>query len=48
MARCEPRRCAISEHLGLTFSETMEMADVVMTGRHDLIPVVRGHLGGAL
>jgi type IV secretion system protein VirB4 len=48
MARCEPRRCAIYEHRGLCFSETMEVADMVMTGRHRRVPVVRGHLGGAL
>jgi type IV secretion system protein VirB4 len=48
MARCEPRRCAIYEYRGLMFSETMEVADMVMTGRHSRVPVVRGHLGGAL
>jgi len=48
MARCQPRRCAIYEHRGLMFSETMEVADMVMTGRHVRVPVVRGHLGGAL
>ena len=48
MSRCEPRRCAIYEHRGLMFSETMEVADMVMTGRHRRVPVVRGHLGGAL
>ncbi len=48
MVRCEPRRCAIYEHRGLMFSETMEVADMVMTGRHRRVPVVRGHLGGAL
>jgi type IV secretion system protein VirB4 len=48
MARCDPRRCAIYEYRGLMFSETMEVADMVMTGRHRRVPVVRGHLGGAL
>src|SRR3546814_69792 len=48
MARCDPRRCAIYEHRGLMFSETMEVADMVMTGRPARVPVVRGHLGGAL
>lgn len=48
MARCEPRRCAIYEYRGLMFSETMEVADMVMTGRYRRVPVVRGHLGGAL
>ncbi|CAO1650914.1 VirB4 family type IV secretion/conjugal transfer ATPase [Parasphingorhabdus sp. NYA22] len=48
MARCQPRRCGIYEHRGLMFSETMEVADMVMTGRYVRVPVVRGHLGGAL
>ena len=48
MARCQPRRCGIYEHRGLMFSETMEVADMVMTGRRVRVPVVRGHLGGAL
>ena len=48
MVRCEPRRCAIYERRGLMFSETMEVADMVMTGRPARVPVVRGHLGGAL
>jgi type IV secretion system protein VirB4 len=48
MARCDPRRCAIYKYRGLMFSETMEVADMVMTGRHRRVPVVRGHLGGAL
>src|SRR3546814_8088842 len=30
------------------FSEPMEVAEMVMTGRHRRVPVVRGHLGGAL
>jgi type IV secretion system protein VirB4 len=48
MARCQPRRCTIYEHRGLTFSESMEVADMIMTGRYRRVPVVRGHLGGAL
>src|SRR3546814_18964130 len=48
MARCGPRRCAMYEHRGLMFSEPMEVAEMVMTGRHRRVPVVRGHLGGAL
>lgn len=48
MARCQPRRCGIYAHRDLMFSETMEVADMVMTGRHVRVPVVRGHLGGAL
>ncbi|MFT5537964.1 MAG: type IV secretion system protein VirB4 [Parasphingorhabdus sp.] len=48
MARCQPRRCGVYAHRGLMFSEAMEVADMVMTGRHVRVPVVRGHLGGAL
>lgn len=48
MARCQPRRCGVYAHRGLMFSETMEVADMVMNGRHVRVPVVRGHLGGAL
>ena len=33
MARCEPRRCATYEHRGLMFSETMEVADMVIVPR---------------
>src|SRR3546814_15987974 len=32
--RCTPRRLSIYGHNGLTFSETMEAAEVVMAGRH--------------
>jgi type IV secretion system protein VirB4 len=48
MARLTPRRCTTYEHRGLIFSEVMEVAEMVMTGRHSRVPVVRGHLGGAL
>lgn len=48
MARCEPRRCGVYEHRGLSFSETMEVVDMVMTARRRRVPVVRGHLGGGL
>lgn len=48
LARCRPRRCKIYERCGLYFSETMEVMNLVMTGRHRRVPVVRGHLGGAL
>ncbi|MCK8458337.1 VirB4 family type IV secretion/conjugal transfer ATPase [Sphingomonas faeni] len=48
MDRCSPRRLAIYGHNGLKFSETMEVAEMVMTGRHRRVPVIRGHLGSAL
>ena len=48
MARCEPRRLAIYGHRGLKFSEPLEVAEMVMTGRHRRVPIIRGHLGSAL
>ncbi len=48
MDRLEPRRLGIYGHNGLKFSETMEVAEMVMTGRHRRVPVIRGHLGSAL
>lgn len=48
MDRCSPRRLSIYGHNGLKFSETMEVAEMVMTGRHRRVPVIRGHLGSAL
>jgi type IV secretion system protein VirB4 len=48
MDRCSPRRLAIYGHNGLKFSETMEVAEMVMTGRHRRVPIIRGHLGSAL
>src|SRR3546814_17568916 len=34
MDRCSPRRLSLYGHNGLKFSETMEVAEMVMTGRH--------------
>jgi len=48
MDRCSPRRLSIYGHNGLKFSETMEVAEMVMTGRHRRVPIIRGHLGSAL
>lgn len=48
MERCSPRRLSIYGFNGLKFSETMEVAEMVMTGRHRRVPVIRGHLGSAL
>src|SRR3546814_7659830 len=45
---CSPRRLSIYGHNGLKFSETMEVAEMVMTGRHRRVPIIRGHLGSAL
>lgn len=46
--RCSPRRLSIYGFNGLKFSETMEVAEMVMTGRHRRVPIIRGHLGSAL
>ena len=48
MDRCSPRRLSIYGHNGLKFSETMEVAEMVMTGRPRRVPIIRGHLGSAL
>lgn len=48
MARCDPRRLAIYGHRGLKFSEPLEVAEMIMTGRHRRVPIIRGHLGSAL
>lgn len=48
LARCTPRRCGLYPYRGLQFSETMEIANLVMTGRYHRVPLVRGHLGSAL
>jgi type IV secretory pathway VirB4 component len=42
MDRCSPRRLSIYGHNGLKFSETMEVAEMVMTGRHRRVPIIRG------
>lgn len=48
LARCEPRRLAIYGHRGLKFSEPLEVTEMIMTGRHRRVPIIRGHLGSAL
>lgn len=48
IARCAPRRCTTYGHLGLVFSEPMEVLEMVLTGRFIPVPLVRAHLGGAL
>lgn len=48
MARANPRRLATYQHNNLTFSETLEVIELVMTGRAKRVPLVRGHLSGAL
>ncbi len=48
LARCDPRRLSIYGHRGLKFSEPLEVAEMIMTGRHRRVPIIRGHLGSAL
>jgi type IV secretion system protein VirB4 len=48
MQRCAPRRLGTYDHRGLTFSEPLEVLQLVMTGRYRRVPLIRGHLGNAL
>jgi type IV secretion system protein VirB4 len=48
LARYGARRLAVYEADGLVFSEPMEMLRLVLTGEHAPVPLVRGHLGGAI
>ncbi|SMP80771.1 VirB4 family type IV secretion/conjugal transfer ATPase [Novosphingobium panipatense] len=48
LGRCAPRRLGTYEHGGIMFSEPMEVLEMVMMGTHRRVPLVRGHLGGAL
>src|SRR3546814_5578941 len=42
MDRCSPRRLSIYGHNGLKFSETMEVAEMVMQDRHGRDTISRG------
>lgn len=48
LARYGARPLSLYERGGLMFSEPMEMLGLVLTGRPERIPLVRGHLGAAL
>ena len=48
LSRYGVRALGLYEHNGLAFSEPMELLHLVLTGRQQRIPLVRGHLGHAL
>lgn len=48
LSRCEPRRLKVYGYKGLKFSEPLEVVEMVMTGRHRRVPIIRGHAGSAL
>jgi type IV secretion system protein VirB4 len=48
LARYAPAPLSLYERGGLTFSEPLEMLRLVLTGRAERVPLIRGHLGGAL
>ena len=48
LARYGVRPLGLYEHDGLWFSEPMELLRLVLTGRHERVPLVRGHLGSAI
>lgn len=48
LARYGVRPLGVYERGGLWFSEPMELLRLVLTGRRERVPVVRGHLGSAI
>ncbi|MBB5746547.1 VirB4 family type IV secretion/conjugal transfer ATPase [Brevundimonas variabilis] len=48
LARYAPRMLGLYERAGLWFSESMEVMRLVLTGRRSSVPIVYGHLGGAI
>jgi type IV secretion system protein VirB4 len=48
LGRFSPRRLGLYEHNGLSFSEPLELFELVLMGRRRRVPLVRGHLGSAL
>jgi type IV secretion system protein VirB4 len=48
LARYAPSPLGLYEHQGLQFSQVLEMLQLVLTGRLERVPLVRGHLGSAL
>lgn len=48
LARYTARPLALYERDGLVFSEPLEFLRLVLTGRPERVPLVRGHLGDAL
>jgi type IV secretion system protein VirB4 len=48
LGRYGVRLLGLYDHNGLAFSEPMELLHLVLTGRRQRIPLVRGHLGAAI
>lgn len=48
LARYGVRPLGLYQHDGLWFSEPMELLRLVLTGRHERVPLVCGHLGSAI
>jgi type IV secretion system protein VirB4 len=48
LGRYGVRPLGLYEHGGLWFSEPMEVLRLVLTGQRERVPLVRGHLGGAI
>ena len=44
----EPRRLGLRETSGIMFSECAEALHLILTGEHMPVPLVNGHLGGAI
>ena len=44
----EPRRLRLRETSGIMFSECAEALHLILTGEHMPVPLVNGHLGGAI
>ena len=44
----EPRRLGLRETSGIIFSECAEALHLILTGEHMPVPLVNGHLGGAI
>ncbi|MGE5564981.1 MAG: VirB4 family type IV secretion/conjugal transfer ATPase [Parcubacteria group bacterium] len=48
LGRYGVRPLGLYEHDGLSFSEPMELLRLLLTGRRERVPLVRGHLGSAI
>ncbi|WP_372784664.1 VirB4 family type IV secretion/conjugal transfer ATPase [Phenylobacterium sp.] len=48
LGRYGPTPLATYDHLGLAFSEPLEMLRLLITGRPERVPLIAGHLGGAV
>ena len=48
LGRFTPRRLTLYDHNDLTFSEALEVFELILMGRRRRVPLVRGHLGSAL